>query len=113
MKTLYSGLSVFVGIFLWINIGMGLGYAYPIHLQDLEPSFDYGISYQNDYEFYSTVFNQADSHDTFDKPPAINVENMQTARITSATTISEPATMLFVGTGLISLAGFIRNHRKP
>ncbi len=128
MKRLCFGLLILI-VFLLMNIGIGLSFAYPIDyvLYDkngnalfpmaaaqLQRHINETVIIDIDETYYicaeirktSAGFFYTDSPNLFSDPPAWDYNIKKTA------SVPEPATILLFGSGMIALAGFLKNFTK-
>ena len=128
MKRLCIGLLVLI-VFLLMNTGIGLSLAYPIDnvlyvkngnalfpttAGQLQRHINETVIIDLDKTYYicariretSAGSLYTDSPNLFSDPPVWNFNIKKTA------SIPEPATILLVGSGMIALAGFLKNFTK-
>ena len=128
MKRLCFGLLILI-VFLLMNTGIGLSFAYPIDyiLYDkngnalfpmaagqLQMHINETVIIDLDETYYicakiretSAGSFYTDSPNLFNDPPVWNFNIKKTA------SVPEPATILLVGSGMIALAGFLKNFTK-
>jgi len=128
MKKLCFGLLVLI-VFLLMNTGIGLSFAYPIDYilfdkngnalfpmaaGQLQMHINETVIIDLDETYYicakiretSAGPLYTDSPNLFNDPPVWNFNIKKTA------SVPEPATILLVGSGMIALAGFLKNFTK-